>query len=1378
MAASRVHRVFGGITSGLRLATAIEAASRPVRGRSRSNAEAGLLPFLRSAASSFLVLLVALAMPAAAQESGAEPNLTWQKFPAEFADYYTTQRVGAIPAEPQPFTKSAKPVKISHPTLFTANAILDESGGTGTGYDTLYIDSGSGDFSNPTVYKISPQDRKTGLEGHALVSYFDDVTVQRGADSVHGPGSVKVQLFIELNPDQVDGNEYLVNMIPAQWAVGTIEVNGQPTPVAVVDGTFDGELTRRGMRPHYINSLSPGDDAGVVRSDYLILGRPGETSLQPGDPNGWLGKTGSARSMFTQYLTTDSGTFEIQLNPQAEGVDLQLAPANVPMATIDLSQVPRDQRLVMFGTNACVLLENPGDILQVPADSYYLPSLGSQLVEAMEGETLQLTPAGVEGVGLSEEEVAADRGQRLFTTMEPPGGALGATQWSEPTDRPFAFAQPRAGWKKLELTVLGENNRPIAGATVDIRCSAGRGGPGSSGSKSYKTDSAGKCIAMLPSGEENYVNVMVSAPDYVGSEIYWGDQYSAAVPEQYTWTLEKGSPIGGRVVDEHGRPIRDAQVQLDASGRSFTPGKAIPVLSRQPLTTDARGKWVCKTAPAKLTSVAVRLSHPDYVSDYAEGRAAKIEELRNQTAEFVMKPGVVVTGRVTDSHGKPIERAEVMYGDGRSYIGAHTDKQGRYKTRGVKPGEMTIQVQAKGYASTLKKVTVEEHMRPVDIELKQGNVLKGRVVDEGGNPVPNAQVWLQRSEGLGWSGTTDAQGRFTWKEAPEGEITLAVHADGYEWQGEWKVRAGQDNVFTLKGKPLLVTGRVVDAATGAPIAKFRVVPGMFYGPMATPQWMSWRAVSGKDGAFQIRLSAQEQVSRYQIRIEAAGYKPGKSSEFTAEQADQPLEISLQVGQGASGVVIGVDGQPVVGAQVGIGTSSAAAMVYDGHLQRHGPGGLATSGEGGKFTLEPEDDEYSVIAVHDSGIGQVSRKEFESSGQVKLQAWGRIEGKADVRKRKASEQQINVGSQGAGPDQPQMHFWANPRIEEDGTFVVEKAMPGALAINVMSRMEEGGMPSMYTMKRVKVAAGETVKVSLESNGKTVSGRVASSGKQFDWKRSMVMLFPARKAPKVPASVAGKDRKAIQEWYAKWADSEEGQTARASDEPSRAQPKEDGAFVFEYVAPGNYVLQAIAADPSGDQRSWQLAGFAIQSVKVPSDSGDVPVEVGTVTLKPMEGLEKGQPAPAVDLKGFDGKTVRLSDFRGKYVWLTFWSGEMSYGPSFQGMMSNMLKAYTKDDRIAMISVELEGSLEDARNFSLIYDMPGRQTYGGEVGRSPAAKAYGVSFMPTFVLIDPEGKIEANGPDPSEALRVLRNALGTPRDSKAASSQAAGTQASNDP
>jgi hypothetical protein len=69
-------------------------------------------------------------------------------------------------------------------------------------------------------------------------------------------------------------------------------------------------------------------------------------------------------------------------------------------------------------------------------------------------------------------------------------------------------------------------------------------------------------------------------------------------------------------------------------------------------------------------------------------------------------------------------------------------------------------------------------MRPVDIRLKAGKALKGRVIDAAGNGIPLAEIFLQSWQGASylWYTKTDAQGHFTWTEAPEDEIVLSVSA--------------------------------------------------------------------------------------------------------------------------------------------------------------------------------------------------------------------------------------------------------------------------------------------------------------------------------------------------------------------------------------------------------------------------------------------------------------------------------------------------------------------------------------------------------------------------------------------------------------------------
>ena len=830
--------------------------------------------------------------------TAAKPNLTWQKFPAEFADYYTTQRILANPAEPQPFCKSSKPLQIDpHPT-FGMNAVLDESGGTGTGYDTLYIDmDGDGDFSNDPVYKVSPQDRKTGLEGHALVSYFDNVNIPRGADSVDQAGSAHVQMFLEQNPDRIEGSEYLLNMIPAQWAVGTIQVNGQATPVAMVDGTFnDSAVNRLGMRPYYLNSMSPGDDAGVVRSDFLIIGKPGETALQPGDPNGWLGKTGSARSMNTQFLVTDSGMFEIQADQTDQGVNLQMVPANVPTSTVDISQVPHNARLAMFGTNACVLLDNPGNVVQVPGDTYYIPTFGPYMLEAPAGGAVTVTPPKDLDIWAPKGfNSVMDRDQTLFTAMEPPGGQLGTTdavRWAQPETNPFAFSNRRTGWRTIEVLVVAEDtNRGISGAAVNVDsyASGGRFG-GGYGSRKLVTSTDGSCTIYVPAGA-NLIRANAEAAGYVPTSMQWNAGSSESLPQQYTWILSRGTPIGGVVRNERGQPVAGARVMILAAAGGYQPGKPSAALESLKVQTDKRGTWRCDQAPAQLTQVRIGLTHADYMSDWYPNRTASVDELRSMTAEFVMKEGIALTGKVTGPKGKPVAEAIINYGN---YNTTKTNPQGRYRVRNLAPGRVNITARAPGCAPEQKRVTIEEKMRPVDFKLHPGNTIKARLVDQGGNSITLAEVYFRSWQGTNnifWHSKTDAEGRWCWNEAPADEVVFRISAQGYMPLESVRLTASrEEQIITIRSQ-LQVTGCVTDAATGQMLSSFKVTPGASWRIPGLYRWQESGSISGSNGTFSMRID--QPSNQYCLRVEAPGYLPAVSKPFAGADGDQNLDIKLR-----------------------------------------------------------------------------------------------------------------------------------------------------------------------------------------------------------------------------------------------------------------------------------------------------------------------------------------------------------------------------------------------------------------------------------------------------------------------------------------------------
>lgn len=145
-----------------------------------------------------------------------------------------------------------------------------------------------------------------------------------------------------------------------------------------------------------------------------------------------------------------------------------------------------------------------------------------------------------------------------------------------------------------------------------------------------------------------------------------------------------------------------------------------------------------------------------------------------------------------------------------------------------------------------------------------------------------------------------------------------------------------------------------------------------------------------------------------------------------------------------------------------------------------------------------------------------------------------------------------------------------------------------------------------------------------------------------------------------------------------------------------------------------------------------------------------------------LQPGVPAPAFSLTETQGKTVKLSDFKGKVVYIDFWASwcvpclaEFKHLPN--------LKSLLPADSVVMLYVNLDDEKSRWLAASAQY-LPGeRDLWGGDIFKSEVAKAYQVHGIPKYVLIDPKGRIfslQAARPSSAEAvLRQVREAASAP-------------------
>jgi peroxiredoxin len=128
-----------------------------------------------------------------------------------------------------------------------------------------------------------------------------------------------------------------------------------------------------------------------------------------------------------------------------------------------------------------------------------------------------------------------------------------------------------------------------------------------------------------------------------------------------------------------------------------------------------------------------------------------------------------------------------------------------------------------------------------------------------------------------------------------------------------------------------------------------------------------------------------------------------------------------------------------------------------------------------------------------------------------------------------------------------------------------------------------------------------------------------------------------------------------------------------------------------------------------------------------------------LDAMLNLAVGKTAPEIDGVDFDGKPLKLSDYRGKVVVLVFWGSWCS--PCIaQVPHERDLAARLKGQPFALLGVDCEDSRETARGVMARERMTWPNWFDGPQGEGPIARRYHIRAYPSVFLIDAKGVIRA--------------------------------------
>lgn len=403
-----------------------------------------------------------------------------------------------------------------------------------------------------------------------------------------------------------------------------------------------------------------------------------------------------------------------------------------------------------------------------------------------------------------------------------------------------------------------------------------------------------------------------------------------------------------------------------------------------------------------------------------------------QASKSQNRPGGIITGRIT-IEGKPAAGYRVLLIPDNNNptaarhalnIPAVTDEQGRFRLTGVPAGVFTLTVAAAAYVfpnsgrstSPGKTVIVREgeELNDVDLALKRGGIITGRVLDANGQPVIGERVSVQvldeknrkRTVVLSHqSGETDDRGIYrlyglsagryivsigrrpmpsSIKAGPGGNAPVTYYPGVVDESKATPVSIQTndevENVDITLGRATdtyQVTGRVVDADTGRPVPNINCRyteltdrPSQGFSPVCK---------TNAEGLFRLE---HVPPGRYALFISSDSHSEfySEPTPFEVSGGDvQGLEIKARRGSSISGVAV-VEGvkDPAILSQLSqltvyvlqpdkmsANSAAKATLASDGSFHLNGvPPGRATF-----LILSYPKQDFSLLRVEQNGVEQ-------------------------------------------------------------------------------------------------------------------------------------------------------------------------------------------------------------------------------------------------------------------------------------------------------------------------------------------------------------------------------------------------------------------------
>ncbi len=467
---------------------------------------------------------------------------------------------------------------------------------------------------------------------------------------------------------------------------------------------------------------------------------------------------------------------------------------------------------------------------------------------------------------------------------EPPAAA--------PEEDTADAADQAASWKVRLRAVDEATGESISNARFMVNL-GGQDAP-------YQADGQGEFVAEIPTRTPAHCYLNCRADGYPPMQAYWGNvptEIADELPDVFTFPMRKGISVGGRVLNDDGEPVEGATVRFMAGDRTSHPGRRIVQAFTEEYSTDQEGRWKCDIAPAELSFASIQADHPDYATwKHLWDVGDKLDALRDRSLVVYLHKAHTLRGLVTDPDGRPVSGAVLIHGlQGSPNEGPfhRTDFNGRFEIPRVEPTRLMVAkrhfapnqmiLSGDGFSSPFEPSKYTQPLDDIQIQLRERVNVTFRVVDTEGQPISDVQVNPAMYGGKAQSQQTDSRGMWTCDWAPKGEeFHYHFLRHDYTMISNFAHTAQEDSTVEIVLKrPQVVKGLVLDDETRQPIESF-VVQRSSYPDQG---WVPLRP-RGRDGQYEVSVSAPPHDGVYRYRVVAEGYEPIVTDEVAFEEESE------------------------------------------------------------------------------------------------------------------------------------------------------------------------------------------------------------------------------------------------------------------------------------------------------------------------------------------------------------------------------------------------------------------------------------------------------------------------------------------------------------